>query len=460
MNTNFDFSPWEERLSYTQNPPKSESGFASPYSQDRARIIHSASFRRLQAKTQVLGLGDSDFYRTRLTHSMEVAQIGSGICESLKNKYHNQDYERFIPDLHLIESICLAHDLGHPAFGHGGEIALNYCMKDSGGFEGNGQTLRIVTKLGEFHDHHGLNLTRRTLLGLVKYPAIYSKVYNSEIKKFLSHDSINIDTYKPPKCIHSEELDVLSWILSPFNEQDRENFQAINQCTVEYNSKEDNRNKIKHHKTKHKSFDTSIMELADDIAYGIHDLEDAIALSLVTKQLWQNKIQTLLDKKITSENLKVLNINSIESLTDMLFEPSKNPRKHAISKLVRLMVTSIQITENTIFENELLRLQAVLPSNLKDVLNVLKDFVYETVIQAPEVQLLEYKGQIIVLKLFETLKSNPSRLLPKNIYDQYCQENLSDRVICDYIAGMTDNYATKMYQKLFIPTVGSVFDRL
>lgn len=202
------------------------------------------------------------------------------------------------------------------------------------------------------------------------------------------------------------------------------------------------------------------MELADDIAYGIHDLEDAIALSLVTKQLWQNKIQTLLDKKITSENLKVLNINSIESLTDMLFEPSKNPRKHAISKLVRLMVTSIQITENTIFENELLRLQAVLPSNLKDVLNVLKDFVYETVIQAPEVQLLEYKGQIIVLKLFETLKSNPSRLLPKNIYDQYCQENLSDRVICDYIAGMTDNYATKMYQKLFIPTVGSVFDRL
>ncbi|MFW1744581.1 dGTPase, partial [Acinetobacter johnsonii] len=78
----------------------------------------------------------------------------------------------FIPDLHSIESICLAHDLGHPAVGHGGEIALNYCMKDNGGFKGNGQTLRIVTKLGEFHDHYGLNLTRRTLLGLVKYPAI------------------------------------------------------------------------------------------------------------------------------------------------------------------------------------------------------------------------------------------------------------------------------------------------
>ena len=97
---------------------------------------------------------------------------------------------------------------------------------------------------------------------------------------------------------------------------------------------------------------------------------------------------------------------------------------------------------------------------MKEILNDLKGFVYETVIQAPEVQLLEYKGQIIVLKLFETLKSNPSRLLPKNIYDLYLQENFSDRVICDYIAGMTDNYATKMYQKLFIPTIGSVFDRL
>ena len=144
----------------------------------------------------------------------------------------------------------------------------------------------------------------------------------------------------------------------------------------------------------------------------------------------------------------------------MLFEPGKRPRKHAISKLVRLMVTGIYITENTNFQNELLRLQATLPTNLKDILNGLKAFVYETVIQAPEVQLLEYKGQLIVLKLFETLKNNPSRLLPKNIYDLYVQEDFSNRVICDYIAGMTDNYATKLYQKLFIPTVGSVFDRL
>ena len=131
----------------------------SQYQRDRARIIHSASFRALQSKTQVLGLGESDFYRTRLTHSLEVAQIGSGICEWLRNKPDNPpgpELEQWIPSLSLIEAICLAHDIGHSPFGHGGEVALNYMMKDDGGFEANGQTLRIVSRLGEYSPANGL----------------------------------------------------------------------------------------------------------------------------------------------------------------------------------------------------------------------------------------------------------------------------------------------------------------
>ena len=123
--------------------PFNSSTSESQYQRDRARIIHSASFRRLQSKTQVLSLGESDFYRTRLTHSLEVAQIGSGICEHLKEIHkNNQEYVKWIPPISLIEAIGLGHDLGHPPFGHGGEVALNYFMKDYGGFEGNGQTLR------------------------------------------------------------------------------------------------------------------------------------------------------------------------------------------------------------------------------------------------------------------------------------------------------------------------------
>ncbi len=104
----------------------------SEYQRDRARIIHSASFRSLKSKTQVLGLGESDFYRTRLTHSLEVAQIGSGICEWLRNTTDNAAEREWIPSFSLIEAICLSHDLGHSPFGHGGEVALNYVTACAG----------------------------------------------------------------------------------------------------------------------------------------------------------------------------------------------------------------------------------------------------------------------------------------------------------------------------------------
>jgi len=121
----------EEAPAGQSTPQESARGFNSTsvdsqYQRDRARIIHSASFRALQSKTQVLGLGESDFYRTRLTHSLEVAQIGSGICEWLRNKPHDppgQELQQWIPSLSLIEAICLAHDIGHSPFGHGGEVA-------------------------------------------------------------------------------------------------------------------------------------------------------------------------------------------------------------------------------------------------------------------------------------------------------------------------------------------------
>ncbi|MEA3647969.1 dGTP triphosphohydrolase, partial [Acinetobacter baumannii] len=137
--------------------------------------MHSSAFRRLQSKTQVLGLGESDFYRTRLTHSMEVSQIGVGITRWLKDKYDtNEEIKSIIPSTALMSSICLAHDLGHPPFGHGGEVALNFCMRNYGGFEGNGQTLRILSTLDKYTEKNGLNPTRRLLLGVLKYPASYT----------------------------------------------------------------------------------------------------------------------------------------------------------------------------------------------------------------------------------------------------------------------------------------------
>jgi len=214
-------------------------------------------------------MGESDFYRTRLTHSLEVAQIGSGICEVLRARVSDEKVHQLIPSFSLIEAICLAHDIGHAPFGHGGEVAMNTMMVQHGGFEANGQTLRIIARLGEFTPHHGLDLTRRTTLGTIKYPTVYSRAVRYEdlqgghlaLSDAIPHDYVNIDRWAPPKCVYDEEQSVLDWLVDPFSNVDVDRFFALD--TPESG----------HLKTRYKPFDTSIMELADDIAYGVHDLE-------------------------------------------------------------------------------------------------------------------------------------------------------------------------------------------
>ncbi|WP_159066495.1 anti-phage deoxyguanosine triphosphatase, partial [Pectobacterium versatile] len=270
-----DIPNWEERIV----PAKDTENIRNNYGRDRARIIHSAFFRRLQAKTQVLGLGDGDFYRTRLTHSLEVAQIGNGISEFLRYEKQFEEYIKWLPEQNLIESIGLAHDIGHPPFGHGGEVALNYSMRNDGGFEGNAQTLRICCKLGEYSEKNGLNLTRRTLLGLVKYPVTYNNIVNNSI--YLPKEApLRLDSFKPPKCIYDCENEDFNWITNTLPEKDKELFISHTQTG-------------KHAKSLFKGFDTSIMELADDIAYGVHDLEDAIALGLVKEREWMEQVHSV-----------------------------------------------------------------------------------------------------------------------------------------------------------------------
>src|SRR5689334_12956067 len=128
------------------------------YEVDFARVVHSGSFRRLQGKAQILNLGDSDFYRTRLTHSLEVAQIAAGIVRRFERAATDHPAHSHLPPVSLIQAISLTHDLGHPPFGHGGEIALNYCMRNHGGFEGNGQTLRVASRLEHFSVTTGITL--------------------------------------------------------------------------------------------------------------------------------------------------------------------------------------------------------------------------------------------------------------------------------------------------------------
>lgn len=174
-----------------------------PYERDRTRVIHCPAFRRLQRKTQILGTDEGDFHRTRLTHSLEVDSIGRSIARNLKN---NPEYAPIIsgllPNDDLISVICLLHDIGHPPFGHGGEVALNYMMRDYGGFEGNAQTLRLLTKVENSYGSFGLDLTRRALLGILKYPVPRSKVAAKKQPPIHEsiHKTIKVNEWLPPKA--------------------------------------------------------------------------------------------------------------------------------------------------------------------------------------------------------------------------------------------------------------------
>ena len=423
---------------------------------DYSRVIHSASFRRLQGKTQILNLGDSDFYRTRLTHSLEVAQIAGGIARRFEKVYADHAARQYIPDLSMIQAVGMTHDLGHPPFGHGGEVALNFCMRGAGGFEGNGQTLRILSRLEKFSKAAGANLMRRTLLGVLKYPVPFSLAMNVDIRPALhvGPESIRIidrEASKPPKCYLDCEQDVVDWILAPLSEKDRNAF-------TEARDQEG-----KHRKPLHKSFDCSIMDVADDIGFGIHDLEDALALGLVTQvdfeaHVTEEKSSSFLNS-LKEKYPEEFGNNVYEGFLDRLFGAG-DTRKRCIGRMVHHLITNCVIETREEFDEPLVRYRAAIEAGANTFLEALKELVREVVIRSPGVQHLEFKGQGMVVAVFEALASEPKSFLPRSTYEAYEKAPDGRRVICDHVAGMTDAFLMRTYERLFSPRMGSVFDRL
>nr|WP_100642301.1 anti-phage deoxyguanosine triphosphatase [Alteromonas facilis] len=438
----------ERRLPRVENR---DGDHRSPFQRDKARILHSAAFRRLQAKTQVLGVGLSDFYRTRLTHSLEAAQIGVGICAQLSFKYPNEAQSLGL-DSHLIEALCLAHDIGHPPFGHGGEIALNYMMNSHGGFEGNGQTFRIVTQLEPYTEFHGMNLSRRTVLGLVKYPNFLSALRVPQ--KHTISDSQNLRTvqaneWHPPKGLFDCDKDIFDWLLAPISDADKSTFMSASAY---------DKSQHRHGKTQYKSLDCSIMELADDIAYGVHDLEDAIVMGMVN----ENDFTEFMHEKVIALEVPGLS-DCFEVLTQKLFSHQHYERKNAIGALVNLFITAITLDKQNLFKEPLLDFNARMPSQYAKALGLFKQFVYLKVIQKPEIQLLEYKGQQTVMELFQAFASDPERLLPDNTKKRWLEaqeKDLGYRILADYISGMTDEFASRLYSNMFVPKRGGTHDTL
>lgn len=440
---------WTHRRSGQTNQ-RGTQDHRDPYERDRTRVIHCPPFRRLQRKTQILGTDEGDFHRTRLTHSLEVDSIGRSIVHNLlTNQKEHMALVGLLPNDDLISVICLLHDIGHPPFGHGGEVALNYMMRDYGGFEANGQTLRLLTKVESSYGTYGLDLTRRALLGILKYPVMRSKVVAPEQPPVHNsiHKTIKINDWLPPKAYFDCEQAEIEWLLSPFSDNDKELFQSLS-----LKPKGTKAGKSSYH-----SFDCSIMDIADDIAYGVHDLEDAIHLRLINS--------SHLD---TTEFRQLVNNTSLADRNDhiinSLFAHDLYSRKQIIGEMVNYFITSTEIiTTNNKFENQLLQYNLSLIPAASALLNYLKQCIYRHVIDSQEARTFEYGGQTVVLRLFDAISSNPASLLDnknRSLFKQAEDETSAYRIVCDYLANMTDEYAYRMHERLFGFNTRTIFERL
>ncbi len=370
----------DERHSRGRRHAEPHPGYRSEYQRDRDRIVHSTAFRRLEYKTQVFVNHEGDLFRTRLTHSIEVAQIGRSIARALGL---NED---------LTEAIALAHDLGHTPFGHAGQDALNHCMRDYGGFEHNLQSLRVVDIIEEkYAEFEGLNLTFETREGILKHCS--------------------------PR--HAQQLGELG-----------QRFLNKQQPSLE----------------------AQLANLADEIAYNNHDIDDGIRARLISIdqlqhiQLFREHYEAVRrryphinERRTVHETIRRM----INQLVCDLIETSRlNLATHAPENIDQVRQHDNMLIS---FSNTILR------HNLE-----LKQFLRENLYSHYRVYRMSNKAKHIVKKLFDAFM-NDIRLLPHEHASKARQAEQDQgqagraRIVSDYIAGMTDRYAITEYQRLFEP---------
>jgi dGTPase len=410
------------------------------FEKDRAKIIHSAAFRRLQGKTQVFGMGGSDFFRTRLTHSLEAAQIAKGIA--LNCGHANTD---------LVEAATLAHDIGHPPFGHTGEAILKHEMRCYGGFEGNAQNLRLLTKLESRTarlEAPGLHISRAALDSILKYKKSYSQIDKTERPakwKFYyddDFDAVEFACYDKPQG----PRDMVTEQLLPIAD------------------------------TKLKSYECEIMEWADDIAYSTHDLEDGLKAGMISVSKITSKIENKARDKIEEDEFvwdseiwdEIVNeIKRISRQYDSEKE-RKGERKDLISGYINSFVNSTK-PEKRKDGHRFSRYQYTLVPDERQELkcNMLKCIVWELIINDERVATLQRKAETIVRRLYDEFTQFGDESRTKEMYPADFREKLAGangdevkekRIACDYISGMTDAYAARMYSRLTESEAGSLFD--
>lgn len=399
--------------------------YRSPFELDRDRIIHTSAFRRLQSKTQVFLSGEYDFYRTRLTHSIEVAQIGRSICARLKRTSDLLGDEYFI-DSDLVEATCLAHDIGHPPFGHTGERTLHRLMRPYGGFEGNAQTLRILTKTIFSHRNLGMNPSRALMDGVLKYKTLFCADENADNHFLYDEQKQELDFVFDGRDFPRE--------LKPGKA--RNGFHSI-EC--------------------------QIMDWADDTAYSLNDLVDGINAGFITLEN--------LEKWAGSQDLSKDEALHVQALAAAVRDQSAEV---LMGRKIAQFIEAASLCRDENFMSEAscryqyaLQIDPAMAAESK----FYKKLAMKVVFKSNQLQQLDKKADFIVRRLFGMLADyyiapeepgkDHFRLLSerdeKKIFSQPDERGRA-RLVCDVIARMTDGRAARMYQRLFDPGFGSIVD--
>ncbi len=354
-----------------------ESPTRSPWQRDRDRVIHSSAFRKLQYKTQVFVNHEGDFFRTRLTHSIEVAQIARSIARALAL------------DEDLAEALALAHDLGHPPFGHAGEEALNVGTKPFGGFNHNAQSLRVVTLLeSRYAAFDGLNLTWETLEGLAKH---------------------NGPLHRPPSYI------------------------------VEY----DKTHKLDLHT--HASAEAQVAALADDIAYHSHDLDDGLRAQLF-------RLEDLSHLPVVGEALAAARMASLDMPPSRLrHETIRRVIDAMVTELLAETRRRIEVLEPANSDAIRRARQPVVAFSpaMADAHLAIKDYLMAHMYRHWRVNRMSRKARMVTEELFRVLHGDPS-LLPDDWRSRSGAPGSARAAVtvCDYVAGMTDRFAMDEHRRL------------
>lgn len=351
--------------------PEKEHPYRTAFQRDRDRIIHSTAFRRMEYKTQVFVNHEGDYYRTRLTHSLEASQVSRVIAKVLGL---NSD---------LVETITLAHDLGHTPFGHAGEDELRELMAQHGGFDHNLQSLRIVDYLEEMYpDFRGLNLSYETRVGLFKHPELVKEAERRGMGKF--HD-----------------------FASP-------------------------------------SLESQVVDIADEIAYDNHDLDDGLTSGLLKESELDSLVLWREVKKLAgAKTIKDTNIRKFQIIRGLINLEVTDLVKQSLARLRRYRVK--KTTDAMSIDHFMIAFSPELTKKREELRGFLRNKLYRHY----RVVRMSDKARRFLRALFEVYLSKPEQLPPGS--QRRLKADGKHRVVCDYLAGMTDRYAQDEYRRFFEP---------